>query len=392
MKRVFIACPLCKTNKSKIVYQTTNYTSLYTNKIKTSISICKNCNFIFTNPRPSLEDIDEYYKYDQNASGIIYGEREKGSLSNKLISQKAEFILSHKLPHNISFLDIGCGQGDLLKYLKNKTDFKLLGLEPYGEVKSGVNNFGVKIIYSSLETECLNIGKFDAISLMSVLEHIYNPAKFLKNINKILKQNGLLFLEVPDSAKPTPFIVEYFGFEHLSYFTLETIKKLLNDNEFYIKSFDKEALRNGVIKVCAINSKKSLNNIKLPIEKKDYYQIIKKYKNQKTKIEKQFSKLINPLIKKWKKSSARIAIYGAGGHTFYLLNLIDITDLIDCLIDSDPKKHGKKFMNWQIYGPSDINSLNLDVIIISSQRFEEEIYKLIKHNKSQKLKIIKCYS
>ena len=224
---------------------------------------------------------------------------------------------------------------------------------------------------------------------MSVLEHVYYPNKLLKNINLILKKTGLLFIEVPDSSQPIPSLTEYFGFEHLSHFTLNTLKKILNHHQLYIHSFDTHAFEKGIIRISASKSKKI---IKLPKIKKNYLSIINLYKKQKKQIQDKFLKKLIPLIKKWQKTQARLAIYGAGGHTFYLLNLIKINNLVHCLIDTDPAKHGKIFLKWQIYRPEDILSLNLDAIIISSERFETEIYESIKHLEKTGLKIIKCYS
>ncbi len=62
------------------------------------------------------------------------------------------------------------------------------------------------------------------------------------------------------------------------------------------------------------------------------------------------------------------------------------------MIDSDPNKQGTKFLMWDVFNESVlINGSTIDVVIISSKAFQEEIYnKIAKHKKN--IMIVKCYN
>ena len=73
-----------------------------------------------------------------------------------------------------------------------------------------------------------------------------------------------------------------------------------------------------------------------------------------------------------------LAIYGAGIHTHYLFNIIDNKNAIKFVFDSDLKKKGKIFNKYKIKHYKEIKNHKVDVIIISSVNFEDEIYRHLK--------------
>lgn len=110
------------------------------------------------------------------------------------------------------------------------------------------------------------------------------------------------------------------------------------------------------------------------------------------KLEEGVMKHFTPLIAEWKKNSSRVAIYGAGIHTRFLLSLIDFNDSITCILDGDPKKIGTRFLSWEVHGPEMIKEMGLDAIVISSKHYQEEIYDTIVHYEDMLgLEIVKCY-
>lgn len=72
--------------------------------------------------------------------------------------------------------------------------------------------------------------------------------------------------------------------------------------------------------------------------------------------------------------SKRVAIFGAGEHTKNLLARIEGLNFnIVGIIDNNKSKEGKIFCGKKVYTPSYIQELNLGLIIISSQAYEEQI-------------------
>ena len=71
--------------------------------------------------------------------------------------------------------------------------------------------------------------KFDFITLNKVLEHIADPLKFLIEVKKKLKKNGILYIEVPSSSAASigKFREEFF-IEHFHVFSKNSIELLAN--------------------------------------------------------------------------------------------------------------------------------------------------------------------
>jgi len=89
------------------------------------------------------------------------------------------------------------------------------------------------------DLEVENTDKFDVITAFDVLEHSYNPTNFLKKVKSMLKSNGHLIMSVPCCPAKGPD--QFKSLEHISYFSVETLEKILKDNGFgTIDIFDKE--------------------------------------------------------------------------------------------------------------------------------------------------------
>ncbi len=96
------------------------------------------------------------------------------------------------------FLEIGCGNGEVLRALSDLKNMSLTGADIYLS--------GIKFAKSRLpnvkfvQLDAINIpfkNEFDAIGCFDVLEHIDEDVKVMQELAKALKQNGLLFITVP---------------------------------------------------------------------------------------------------------------------------------------------------------------------------------------------------
>ena len=199
-----------------------------------SISQCDKCGYRFTNPRPKEKTIGSYYRSDNYVS---HNSSKKGII-NKIyhivrsyqFTKKHKEIISLKKTKENELLDIGCGTGDFINYMKRK-GWVVTGVEADQKARALANKKGDWEVYSSVSDEKLS--KYDVITMWHVLEHIYDLDYFFKRIKLLLKENGVLVVAVPNSNS---YDAAYYGKDwyaydlpiHVSHFRKKDIENISN--------------------------------------------------------------------------------------------------------------------------------------------------------------------
>lgn len=101
--------------------------------------------------------------------------------------------------------------------------------------------------------------------------------------------------------------------------------------------------------------------------------------------------IINPLVPTWK--NKRVLIYGAGAHTSTLFNKTQIIEAHPIgIVDKNAQNLAPSMSGVPIYPIDAIESLNPDVIVISSFAYQEEIAQYLQQCVSTGIEIIKIYA
>ena len=101
-----------------------------------------------------------------------------------------------------SVLDVGCGAGLLAEPLA-RLGGKVTGLDASPEVISVARDhakaMNLDIDYRSGDVQELE-GRFDLVTAMEVVEHVADPALFVKALSKRLAPGGLLIMSTPNAT------------------------------------------------------------------------------------------------------------------------------------------------------------------------------------------------
>jgi SAM-dependent methyltransferase len=124
---------------------------------------------------------------------------------------KKEVPKLHKKQTNI--LDVGCGDGQFISFLKENGYTRLTGLEPdilraRNAKKSGLPIF---LSFKDMRNSTLAHKKADIIFLWHVLEHINQPIFFLNHLVKTLSKNGVLLVSVPNQQSMQTKLFGYYS-------------------------------------------------------------------------------------------------------------------------------------------------------------------------------------
>lgn len=228
------SCPICDQSETSLFLEGVDYS--YT-KEEFTIVECQSCQFRFTNPIPTIDKIGDYYKADNYIShtsskkGIfekVYHKVRKHTLKKKL-------QLVSKYAKSKTLMDIGCGTGDFLGFV-NQQGWKVKGLEPSEDARNkAIQNHQVEV-ESTEELAHQESGSFDAISMWHVLEHVYNLNEDFAHFKRILKDNGHLFIAVPNCASydAQHYKKEWAAYDlpiHLYHFRPDDIKALAEKHD-----------------------------------------------------------------------------------------------------------------------------------------------------------------
>lgn len=223
-------CPICEGTDFDPFLTCEDYTVSHE---KFNIVKCKQCNFLFTNPRPDAKSIGKYYQAEAYIShtntnkGIInkiYQLVRKKTLKNKLniingLSNSKSGIL----------LDVGCGTGAFLEVCQ-QAGWQVRGVEPDENARA----LAQQKIKSSIHTDITALNEknyFDTITLWHVLEHVNSLEATIIQLKSLLKEQGKLIIAVPNHlAKEAISFQEYWAAydvpRHLYHFTPNSIKQL----------------------------------------------------------------------------------------------------------------------------------------------------------------------
>jgi 2-polyprenyl-3-methyl-5-hydroxy-6-metoxy-1,4-benzoquinol methylase len=154
-----------------------------------------NHGFFYLDPMPSTDQLDEYYGslYWGSRSGKTYGVNTRDLVHfNILKSYVPQYLSKGKV-----FLNFGAGHGGVsnLCWLDG---MEILNIEPSKLPQFYESRWKTLPRIADVEDQAV-----DVIYGSHSLEHVQDIEKFKKEIERVLKPNGILFWEVPNADCPT---------------------------------------------------------------------------------------------------------------------------------------------------------------------------------------------
>jgi len=218
---------------------------------------CRDCGLILVYPQLLDEELksyypDNYYSYE-NSNNITPRRSRKEKVAHYLRHplQALNCLLYSKilgLNRDISvvpgsrILDVGCGDG---RYLLEK---RTLGCVCYGNDISEAALSRLKTSAPEIDVRCGNLWDagypenfFDLINLCNVIEHVRDVSQLLSEARRIVKEDGLLRIQVPNAASVTFSIFRKYWMpleapRHVYAFSSGNLKRLFEITGFEVVS------------------------------------------------------------------------------------------------------------------------------------------------------------
>lgn len=341
-----------------------------------ALTFCNGCSLVqLTHTVPPEELFSKYvWVTGTSSTAKAFAERFKDELINRTSSLLGGYVL-----------EIASNDGTFLRPFLG-SGIKAIGIDPADNIAKLAKDSGVPTICKFFgakvaEQIVAEHGKATAIFARNVLPHVASPRDFVKGVSTILSDTGTLAVEV-HYARIIQEELHYDSIyhEHLCYFTLKTIERLLN--EFGLEIFDvmESPISGGAVVVYA---KKRINNISQVFLDKaqseiamltNAYDSWTRFANSSIWHRTQ----LREIIKQRTKDGKKVVGYGASARSSTLLNFCGIdASMISGIADKSSLKHGKYTSGTHIpiVNPNEIAWDKTEFVFVLAWNFANEIIK-----------------
>lgn len=194
------------------------------------VVVCGGCGVVRNDPVPTADDLRRFYSTEYRAS--YKGTREpRMRHAARYFQTAARHIQRHWDFYEPveSVLDIGSGSGEFL-FLMAELGKSAMGLEPcLGYSEFCRTRLGLDIATGEIDSFTPS-RSFDHIRLSHVVEHLRDPVDKLRRIASWLREDGSLYVEVPDfgcyCSTKSPRGIFHYG--HIYNFDAHSFEQLAN--------------------------------------------------------------------------------------------------------------------------------------------------------------------
>jgi SAM-dependent methyltransferase len=215
-------CPLCDSASHHALFEKQGFTFVR----------CDECGLVFVNPH--LDEsvvLDQYRTAETNDLwfDVLTSDRQL-ALDREKFGEILELLEPYRGAGRL--LDVGCSIGLFLD-LARERGWRGVGLELAPRALGHARNvFGLEVLDMPLADADLESGAFDAVALLSVLEHTVHPGDLLGECARVLRPGGALYVIVPNVESLACRVLRgeartFDGRNHVVYFSASTLTALL---------------------------------------------------------------------------------------------------------------------------------------------------------------------
>src|SRR4051794_5221478 len=209
-----------------------------------AIEACSGCGLILQNPQPSDAQLAAVYgcnyfigSSENDRLGAQFDLVKRATAALQLDEIAGYLRARRQAARGLSLIEVGCGHGNMLLEARNR-GYDVHGLE-YSADAARVANRKLRVNAIRIGTigqDTFAEDSFDICILADVIEHVRDPADFLRHVRRILKPDGVIFIATPSTDSWSARLLGRHWMEYkperLFYFDRNSIRRLVQNAGF----------------------------------------------------------------------------------------------------------------------------------------------------------------
>lgn len=193
---------------------------------------CAQCHLVHADPLPAEADASHYDRLGRP----FYLSPDKLAGDYASVRFERELRLLRRFLPSGDLLDVGCSTGGFLHQLTARFPgaYRASGIEVSGAAIAYARERGLDVIDASMLTHDFGARRFDAVTFWAVVEHLPEPAAFLRRAGELLRPGGYCLVLVPNLRSLACRVLgaryRYILPQHVNYFTTATLARLVRQH------------------------------------------------------------------------------------------------------------------------------------------------------------------
>jgi len=206
-------CPCCKSNLKPLISNVSQNFIGYIPFDKPWYYQCEKCKLIVLSPYVNSKDAEklyDFYNSEGQSTKYFINRGARQSHYDRAIS-----MLEKIFPNSINGIDLGCGSGAFLYYIKErKKNWNMIGCDYSQRVdyyKEGQKE--IKVLNMDFLKQEIGNNEYDLITAWEVIEHIpFSDVKIMiDKVYNALKQDGVFLFSTPDFDSPLSQMFDFYA-------------------------------------------------------------------------------------------------------------------------------------------------------------------------------------
>lgn len=225
---VEVPCPACGANEGRFKFE----------KNGIRYEDCGRCETFYVTPRPSPQVLEWFYRDSPNYAfwnDVIFPASEQVR-REKIFVPRVDQLLTLCERYGVetkALLEVGAGFGTFCTELQSRDVFeRVVAVEPTRALAETCRRRGLEVIELPVEQiDREQAGLFDVVANFEVIEHLFSPVDFVRDMAGLLKSGGLMILTCPNGkgfdVGTLGIVSNTVDHEHLNYFSPSSLAGLL---------------------------------------------------------------------------------------------------------------------------------------------------------------------